>query len=72
MLEGSKSSKEICRVWKLIKVQQEFGLSRTTLALTYVLCLLLATGSQFQRKVLKDRIRSCRNRRKCVVVDTGL
>jgi len=35
-----------------------FRLSRITLALTYILYLLLVIGSQFQKKILKDKNRS--------------
>jgi len=56
----------------LSKAHKVFRLSKMILASTYMLHLLLATGLQFQRKVLKGGIRSYKERSKCVTIDTGV
>jgi len=56
----------------LSKAHKVFRLSRMILASTYMLYLLLATGLQFQRKVLRDGIRSYKKRSKYVTIDTGV
>ena len=42
-----------------------------TLVSTYILYFLQAMWSQFQRKVLEEKIRSYKERSKYITIDTG-
>jgi len=62
-------------LWSLISMGTDqslwnFRLFKTILALTYVLCLLLAVGLQCQKKVLEDGIGSYKKRSKYVTINT--